>query len=394
MSALRMLTAGESHGRALVGILDGMPAGVPIDKEKIDEQLCRRQIGLGRGKRMSIESDRVQILSGLRFGKTLGSPVALLIENKDWPNWEKRMSATSGDDADPVLIPRPGHADYAGAIKYDHDDMRNVLERASARETAVRVALGSVVRQLLELFNVWIGGHVVQIGPVENIHTFLSRCDPMNEQSERRIRDAFTRAEASPVRCGDAESEKRMTDLVREAEKAGDSLGGVFEVVALNPPIGLGSYASWDRRLDARLSYAFMSIPGIKSVEIGQGLESARLRGSKCHDAFNVDGQGVVSRLSNRAGGIEGGVTNGQPILVRAAMKPIPTLKKPLPSFHWIERKPVPAHHERSDVCAVPAASVVGEAVLAMELGSAFCERFGGDSLEQMKRHWKSHARS
>ncbi len=387
----KMLTAGESHGRALVAILEGMPSGVPIDREKIDLQMKRRQAGFGRGGRMKIECDEVSILSGIRFGKTLGSPISILLENKDWPNWKERMDPFEGNDAEPVCVPRPGHADFAGAVKYGHQDIRNVLERASARETAMRVALGAILRQFLECFDVWIGSHVIRIGSEETRTTFVGACDPMTEYSIAQIRSISEKADASPVRCGNPEAEDKMIKTIRSAMEAGDSVGGIFETAALNVPPGLGSYAFWDRRMDAMIAAAFMGIPGIKAVEIGAGFQSGQTPGSEFHDAFFIGKNGAVHRRSNRAGGIEGGVTNGMPVLVRAAMKPIPTLTKPLPSVHMAGRTEVKAHQERSDVCAVPAAAVVGEAMLAMQLAGAFHERFGGDSLDQIKKHVNSH---
>jgi chorismate synthase len=386
-----MLTAGESHGKALVAILEGMPAGVPLDKGKIDIQMKRRQSGFGRGGRMKIESDRVEILSGVRFGKTLGSPIALLLENKDWPNWQKRMDPAAGSDPDPIHIPRPGHADYAGGLKYGHQDLRNVFERASARETAMRVALGSVLSQFLECFDIWIGSHVIQIGSVENASTFLDACNPMTEHSRNQIMKSSELADASPVRCGNPLAEKRMVQAIQLAMDSGDSIGGVFETAALNVPVGLGSYAFWDRRIDARIASAFMGIPGVKAVEIGSGFQSGKQPGSEYHDIFFLGKNKTVQRKTNHAGGIEGGMTNGLPVLIRAAMKPIPTLVKPLPSVDLSAQTEVLAHQERSDVCAVPSAAVVGEAMLAMQLADAFCERFGGDSLDQIKRHVATH---
>lgn len=390
MSQLRILTAGESHGKCLVGILEGMPAGLKIDKENIDLQLARRQKGYGRGARMKIESDRVQILSGLRFGVTLGTPISVLIENKDWTNWQNRMSIWEGREENPVKIPRPGHADLAGALKYDHQDLRNVLERASARETAVRVALGSIVCQLLEVFDIWIGSHVIQVHQIKTQNSFRKLCENLVPETEIQIRKMCQRAEESEVRCGDKNAEKSIKEIIRQTQEQGDSLGGVFEVVALNVPVGLGSYASWDRRLDTHIAADFMSIPAIKAVEIGLGTESGLRFGSEVHDPFVPSSGKIPKRTSNRAGGIEGGVSNGEPILVRATMKPIPTLKKSLQSVDLSTGKSVLAHKERSDVCAVPAASVVGETMLAISIGKTFCEKFGGDSLEQMRRHFNA----
>ncbi len=371
---LRYLTAGESHGPALVGILEGMPAGLPLVAADIDAQLERRQQGYGRGGRMAIERDRVAILAGVRHGLTLGSPIALLIENRDWPNWRDRMSAEPGQ-ADPVTVPRPGHADYAGAVKYGHQDLRNVLERASARETAIRVALGAVARRLLGEFGITVGSLVTAIGPVE--------AAPVEPGLA-----AWSQAEQSPVRCADPAAAAPMMAAIDAARAAGDSLGGLFEVAALGLPVGLGSHAHWDRRLDGRLAQAFMAIPAIKAVEIGLGRAAAGLPGSAVHDPFAPD----RSRTTNHAGGLEGGITNGQPLVVRAAMKPIPTLTSPLPSVDLATGRPHPAHAERSDVCAVPAAAVVGEAVLALELAAALLERLGGDSLDQLRAAWSQLA--
>ncbi len=388
MGNLRILTAGESHGKGLIGIIDGIPAGLRIDREKIDYQLKRRQKGYGRGGRMKIEKDRVEILSGLRSGTTTGSPIAIFIENKDWANWQEIMGVWKSRTDLPVKIPRPGHADLAGAFKYNHHDLRNVLERASARETAMRVAAGSVIRQLLEIFGIWIGSHVIGIHEVQTDKTFRKLCQESTEKIIENIKEKHRAAEASELRCSDPEVEEKMKKKILQAEKEGDSVGGMFELAALNVPIGLGTYTFWDKRLDAIISGDVMSIPGIKAVEIGFGVESSHHFGSEIHDPILPGKSAIPQRSSNRAGGIEGGISNGEPIIVRAAMKPIPTLKKPLPSVNLETGEPVHAHKERSDVCAVPAASVVGEAMLAISLGKAFCEKFGGDSLEQMQRHY------
>ena len=390
MGSLRILTAGESHGKGLVGILEGLPAGLRLDREKIDEQLKRRQGGYGRGKRMQIEFDRAEIISGVRFGVTLGSPIAVLIENKDWVNWKDRMGVWEGKEDSPVTIPRPGHADLAGHFKYGHRDLRNVLERASARETAMRVILGSIVRQLLEVFDIWIGSHVIQIQQVTSEETFRKVCEEWSSRTAETIREMCVRAEKSAMRCGNETIDEIMKKTILVAKENGDTVGGVFEVVALNVPVGLGSCAQWGRRLDGHLSAGLMSIPGIKAVEIGLGIESGFRFGSEVHDPILPGDTDVPARSSNRAGGIEGGMSNGMPIIVRATMKPIPTLKKPLPSIDLQTGGAVMAHKERSDVCAVPAASVVGEAMMAITLGEAFCEKFGGDSLQQMKDHYNA----
>jgi chorismate synthase len=387
MAPLRILTAGESHGKALAGILEGMPAGLKLDREKIENQMRRRQAGFGRGDRMQIEADRVEILSGLRFGVTLGAPIAVLVPNRDWENWKSRMNVWEGKEDDPVHIPRPGHADLAGAVKYGFSDMRNVLERASARETAVRVAIGAIVRQLLEHFGVWIGSQVIQIHSVKVQKTFRDLFDSASGNADMEILKIAALSEASELRCAETAAEQAMKERIRQAGEAGNTVGGAFETVALNVPVGLGSHVISDRRLDAVIASEFMSIPAIKSVEIGLGGDCASRFGSEVHDPI-LPGDPHPIRPSNRAGGIEGGISNGEPILVRAAMKPIPTLKKPLPSVNLATGEPVAAHHERSDVCAVPAAAVVGEAVMSVALGKAFMDRYGGDTVEQIQRQF------
>jgi chorismate synthase len=328
---------------------------------------------------MKIEADRAQILSGVRFGKTLGSPIALMVENKDWENWKERMAVTPDGKAEPVLISRPGHADLSGMIKYGFGDIRNVLERSSARETAVRVAVCTVARKFLETFGISMASHVVAIGGARVESSGESSNSLSNEEVDR-----------SPVRCLVPEAERAMTAEIDRAKEAGDSLGGVFEVVVTGLPVGLGSYVHWDRRLDGRLAQALMSIQAIKGVEIGLGFESAYRNGSEVHDEifYEERGKGAYSRRTNRAGGLEGGMTNGEPLILRAAMKPIPTLTKPLRSVHVRSKEAVSAHRERSDVCAVPAASIVGEAVVAFVLADAFLEKFGGDRVEECGRNF------
>lgn len=380
MSRLRYLTAGESHGRALVGILEGMPAGLSVNKEKIDAQLKRRQGGYGRGSRMKIEQDQIEVLAGIRAGVTLGSPIALLIWNRDWENWGKHLDPWKAppERYHSVTVPRPGHADLAGALKYRHSDIRNVLERASARETAMRVALGAIARQFLEYFNVQIASHVVQI------HTAKASC----EISELDLAELTARADASPVRCLDAEAEREMTACIDQAKTEGNTVGGVFEVIATGVPVGLGSHAHWDRKLDGRISQAMASLPAMKAVEIGLGIESAGRWGSECHDEIYYDEAKGYYRKTNRAGGLEGGVTNGQPLVVRVTMKPLSTLLRPLDSVDMQSKKSVKAHVERSDVCAVPAASVIGEAILALVLADAFLEKYGGDSIAEIAERY------
>jgi chorismate synthase len=385
MSHLRYLTAGESHGRALVGILEGMPANLPINKAYIDQQLQRRQGGYGRGGRMQIEQDRIEVFSGIRHGKTLGSPIAAAIWNRDWENWGKHMDPWNLPPARyrPVTVPRPGHADLAGAIKYRQSDIRNVLERASARETAMRVALASIARQLLQNFGIKIGSHVVQI------HSVIAQ---QQETSELDLSCLTLQADASPVRCLDAQAEKQMIARIDQAKAEGNSVGGVFEVIATNLPVGLGSYTQWDRKLDGRISQAMASLPAMKAVEIGLGVQSANRWGTECHDEICFAANQSYWRKTNRAGGLEAGVTNGEALRVRVAMKPLSTLRRPLASVDIETKEAVKAHVERSDVCAVPAASVIGEAILALVLADAFLEKYGGDSVEEIAERYQPKA--
>ncbi len=403
-----MLTAGESHGRALVTIVEGMPAGLPLEAADIDRHLARRQQGHGRGARMAIERDRVEILAGVRHGQTLGSPVALLIENRDWANWQATMAVQGPSPADPAAArlltrPRPGHADLAGGLKYGHKDLRNVLERASARETAARVAAGSVARRLLEELGIEIASRVVSIGQVksgvEPPHAAEAGGDPPDPEAVAEAYRGLARAaEASPVRCADPDASRLMVAAIDAARRAGETLGGVFEVVAWGVPPGLGSHVQWDRRLDGRLAQAFMSIQAVKGVEIGLGFEAACRPGSRAHDEILLTtgedarrGAFRLRRASNRAGGLEGGMTNGQPVVVRAALKPIATLVRPLESVDLATMTPARAGFERSDACAVPAAAVIGEAVLAWCLAEALLEKTGGDSLAETRRNLEGY---
>ncbi len=390
MTQLRFSTAGESHGKALIGIIEGMPSNLKIDQAFIDNEMKRRQQGYGRGDRMKIESDHVEILSGLRFGRTLGTPIGLIIENQDWPNWQERMAIWEGKEKQPLTIPRPGHADFAGAVKYDHQDLRNVLERASARETAVRVAMGAIVKQLLNEFGIQIGSHVIRIYKVCSPTTLRTLSEKNGRDTGAAIKNILDQAEHSDVRCADSETEKKMKEVIDQAKTDGNSLGGTFECIALNIPVGLGSHVTWNDRLDTQIAADMMSIPAMKAVEIGLGTENGERLGSEVHDPFEIGKSGKIVRPSNRAGGIEGGISNGEPVIVRVTMKPIPTLTQPLPSVDLKTKKTVMAHKERSDVCAVPAASIVGEAMLAIILGKALCEKFGGDSIEQMRRHFNA----
>ncbi|MBC7186063.1 MAG: chorismate synthase [Calditrichaeota bacterium] len=383
---MRYFTAGESHGKALVGILEGMPAQVPVRREEIDRQLRRRQAGHGRGARMGIEQDRVEILAGVRLGRTTGAPVALVVANRDWQNWQEVMAVeASGERPEPVTVPRPGHADLAGALKYRHTDLRDVIERASARETAMRVALGAVAGELLEQLSIGVVSHVAAIAGQWSSWKAIDETPAVaGSRALQWCGKLGAQADESRVRCLDPEAEKRMLAAIDEAHEAGDSVGGVLEVVAVGVPPGLGGYAHWDRRLDGRLAMAVMSIPGIKSVEIGLGSRTADLRGSQVHDEIVARPRRRLVRASNHAGGIEGGVSNGQPIVLRAAMKPIPTLARPLRSVDLCSGKPTAAHRERADVCAVPAAAVVAEAMVKLVLADAILEKFGGDSLPEL----------
>ncbi|PLX95856.1 MAG: chorismate synthase [Desulfuromonas sp.] len=369
----RYLTAGESHGPSLTAIVEGIPANLELSAADINRHLARRQQGHGRGGRMKIETDRVEFLSGVRWGKTIGSPITLSITNRDWENWEKKMSADSQDRLTDIAVthPRPGHADLSGALKYAQDDVRNILERSSARETAARVAVGSLCRTLLEKLDIELFAYVVELGGV------LAK----GEVDDPRQR--ATLAEASPCRTYDEQAEKKMIAAIDAAKVAGDTLGGVVEVAVFGVPVGLGSHIQWDRRLDARLAAAVMSIQAFKGVEIGIGFEVARRPGSQVHDEISYSGQDF-GRKSNRAGGLEGGMTNGEPIIVRGAMKPIPTLYTPLQTVDLKSKEAFAATVERSDVCAVPAAAVVAEAMVAIEVTRAVLEMFGGDCIEDL----------
>ncbi|MBI4687232.1 MAG: chorismate synthase [Nitrospirae bacterium] len=392
---LRYLTSGESHGKALLCTLEGLPSSVPVSSEDINKDLRRRQGGYGRGGRMKIESDTAQILSGVRHGKTIGSPISLLIENKDWQNWQDIMSPDNPQSPIPnpqsVTRPRPGHADLAGTLKYNTHDVRDILERSSARETAARVALGAIARKFLSEFGVSIGSYVMQIGSVQIQDPRLKTPYP----------ELFLKADLSPLRCPDEEGTQKMTALIDDAIQKGDTLGGIFKLAVLGVPPGLGSHIHWDRRLDGRLSQAIMSIQAIKGVEIGTGFRMAERFGSEVMDEIFYRAQSTEHRAqtkkvgfyrkTNNAGGIEGGISNGMPIVLRAVMKPIPTLRKPLRSVDIITKEPFEAAYERSDTCAVPAASVVAEAMTALVIAEAFLEKFGGDSMDEVKRNYEGY---
>lgn len=387
---LRFLTAGESHGKALVGIIEGIPSGLGLSSEDIGRDLARRQKGYGRGGRMKIESDHAEILSGVRWGLTIGSPICLMIENRDWKNWSSGMSPDEEKKGsiDPVTRPRPGHADLAGAIKYNEKDIRNILERSSARETAMRVALGAVAKKLLARFGIRIGSYVIQIGDRKTQIT-------VDRSSEKELMDLFERAEQSETRCPDEKASKEMTELIDKARAEGNSLGGIFEVFATGLPVGLGNHVHWDRRLGSRIAEAVMGIQAIKGIEIGDGFEMGKKSGSEVMDEIFHDPEaGRFYRKTNHAGGVEGGLTNGMPLVLRAVMKPIPTQARPLRSVDIVTKEPVEAAYERSDVCAVSAAGVIAEAAVALVLADAVLEKFGGDSVDETMRNHNAYAES
>ena len=381
LTRLKFLTAGESHGQGLLGILDGMPAGLEISEDYIGGHLARRQMGYGRGGRMKIEKDFGEIWCGVRHGKTLGAPVGILVRNKDWENWTKKMSVSPLEDhIRKVTLPRPGHADLAGIQKYGFDDIRNVLERSSARETTMRVALGSISRKLLEDVGIEVGSRVVQIHDVKDESPVPDNLTP-NQLSKT--------SDESSVRCLDKISEAAMIQTIDNAKKSGDSVGGIFEVIATGLPYGLGSYTQWDRKLHARISALMMSVNAFKGIEIGGGFGGSEKFGSEVHDEIGHDGE-KFTRYSNNAGGIEGGMSDAQPIVLRMVMKPIPTLIKPLRSVDIHTKEVKDAHKERTDSCAVPAASIIAESMLCFVLADALLEKFGGDSMAQLKAHMEA----
>jgi len=396
MGQFRFLTGGESHGKGLIAIVEGMVAALPLEEEYINQELKRRQQGYGRGPRMKIEEDKAEIMAGVRYGLTIGSPIALFITNRDWQNWQEQLSVSPIEkEVEPVTCPRPGHADLAGVSKYGLKDIRPIMERASARETAARVAVGAIARRFLEEFDIVIRSHTVAIGP--------HRWERPKASSVN-----WGQVEASPVRCGHAELGKAMMAAIDEAKASGDTLGGIFEVIATGVPIGLGSHVSWDRRLDGRIARAIMSINAVKGVEIGAGFALAGLKGSQAHDVIkpltrtlSLEGRGLGEgegkqslrwrHATNRAGGIEGGISNSEDIIVKAAVKPIATLASPLPSIDLRSGEKTKAHYERSDICVVPAGGVIGEAMLAIVLADACLEKLGGDNLKETLANYRNY---
>jgi chorismate synthase len=384
---IRFSTAGESHGEALVALISGLPAGVPVDLDFINRDLWRRQQGYGRGGRMKIETDKAHILSGVRHGKTIGTPIAVELVNRDWKNWEEKLPVEAGDPArhQPVTSPRPGHADLAGALKYNFPDARYVLERASARESAARVAAGAFAKLFLRTLGIHVASHVIRVGRAE-----LDRPAAWEEIA------ALTEKDEVVLACVDPAAEARMKEEVEEAARTGDTVNGVFEVVAHNVPAGLGTYANWDERLDGRLAWAVMSLQAVKAVEIGRGVTAAESFGSKVHDPIHyADEAGArptrFTRPSNNAGGIEGGVSNGEDVVVRGYLKPISTLRRPLQSVRFDTREASSASYERSDICVVPAAGVAAEAMVAITIAALAQQKFGGDSLLELKRNFDSY---
>jgi chorismate synthase len=384
---LRFYSAGESHGQALLAFLSGLPAGLPVDLEFVNHELHRRQLGYGRGGRQKIEKDRADVFAGVRHGQTIGAPIALRIENRDWSNWEKILPVEASDAPEAssrkLTAPRPGHADLAGSQKFNFHDARYVLERASARETAARVAAGALARLLLKEFGLQIASHVIQVG-----HVRLERAAAWEE-----IRAVCEDLE-SPLRCVDSATQDKMTAEVDTALKAGDTVGGIFEIVAHNVPVGLGSHAQWDEKLDGKLAQALMSVQAVKAVEIGSGVLAAGSYGSEVQDEISYDKKAKhFRRSSNRAGGLEGGITNGEDLVIRGYLKPISTLRKALGSADMVTKEPVQAAYERSDWCVVPAGGVAGEAMVALVLADAFLQKFGGDSLAEMRRNFDGYGK-
>tara|TARA_Y100001935_G_C17303946_1_gene511038 strand:- start:1910 stop:3070 length:1161 start_codon:yes stop_codon:yes gene_type:complete len=378
VNRIKLLTSGESHGKGSLGIIEGIPAGLKITEKYINAELSRRQKGYGRGARMKIENDKIEIYNGVRFGKTLGSPIGLILPNKDWGNWVERMSIEkSSKQIDKITLPRPGHADLAGIQKYDFDDIRNVIERSSARETAMRVALGSICKKMIKELGIEVGSRVTQINKIKDENSI-----PTNLNPEKLSKVA----DLSPVRCLDKTKEKEMIKIIEKAKKQGDSLGGVFEVIANGLPYGLGNYNQWNNKLQVKITECIMSINAFKGIEIGLGFGYTDKLGSQVHDEIGWKDNKYV-RFSNNAGGIEGGMSNAQPIIIKSVMKPIPTLTKPLRSVDINTKKDLLAHKERTDSCSVPSASIIAESMLSIAIADSILEKFGGDSMQQLKKH-------
>ncbi len=384
MNKIRFLTAGESHGKALTGIIDGIPAGLHIDEDYINIQLARRQQGYGRGGRMKIEKDQVQILSGVRNGKTMGSPISLIIPNKDYENWKDVMSIKENKNIDKITLPRPGHADLTGINKYDFDDIRDVIERSSARETTMRVALSSICRKLIEELGISLCSHVTAIQNIKSTFNFSE-----SDQTANQLND---KADSSLIRSLDLDIEPNMIQAIDDAKKNGDSVGGQFEIIATGLPYGLGSYVHWDRKLHAKIASILMSINAMKSIEFGNIDIIRNKTGSNVHDQMRND-NGKIQRLSNNSGGLEGGMSNAQPLILRMTMKPLSSLVKPLDSVDINSKEEKKAHTERSDSCAVPAASIIAENTISFVLADAILDKFGGDSINQLKKHYKLSAK-
>ncbi len=391
---IRFLTAGESHGKSLTSIIEGFPSNIPLNKDYIDFQLKRRQAGYGRSARMKIESDRVEILSGIRFGKTLGSPISLLIENKVWQNWEEIVDSEKKSSAvEKISTPRPGHADLTGTLKYNFNDIRNSIERSSARETAARVSAGTVARRFLEEFGIMIGSYVESIGGIYARSDYKEKLLNNLSSTKEDFSRISSKADKSVVRVLNAEQEKKIINKIKLAKKNGDSLGGTFVVTASGLPVGLGSFMHYDRKIDADIAFAIMSINAVKAVELGSGFECAEDFGSQVHDEIVLDGKDF-SRKTNRAGGVEGGITTGKPVIVTAAMKPIATISNPLNTINLSNMRRTISRYERSDFVAVPACSVIAESMLAWVIAKHFLIKFGGDSLEETKDNYKNYTKN
>ena len=391
---IRFLTAGESHGKALTAIIDGFPSNIPITPDDINTDLARRQMGYGRGGRMKIETDTAEILSGIRFQKTIGSPISLLIRNRDWENWVEKMSPEikRGKDVEYITVPRPGHADLTGVTKYDFDDIRNSIERSSARETAARVAAGAIAKRFLSEFGITVGSFVEQIGGIYSKNSYLQELYECKVQL-KNASEISEKADLSLVRVLDSQQEEKIVNKIKVAKKRGDTLGGTFVVVVTGLPVGLGTYMQYDRRLDADLAHAILSINAVKGVEVGAAFENSEHFGSTAHDEINLV-DGVPSRRTNRAGGLEGGITTGLPLIVRGAMKPIATLMQPIGSIDLKKMEEVEARRERSDFVAVPACGVIGESMVAWVVAQHFLTKFGGDSLAETKNNYQNYIKS